>query len=57
MRSQPQLRNDKHFMKPEDAKTSRLLICMGEKARDVYHTFTFETEDDAMKLQPVTDKF
>ena len=39
--------------KPEDVKTSRLLTCIGEKARDIYYTFTFEAEDDAMKLQPV----
>ena len=43
--------------KLEDVKTSRLLTCIGEKARDVYYTFTFEAEDDAMKLQPVIDKF
>ena len=43
--------------KPEDVKTSRLLTCIGEKARDVYYMFTFEAEDDAMKLQPVIDKF
>ena len=43
--------------KPEDVKTSRLLTCTGEKARDVYYTFTFEAEDDAMKLQPVIHKF
>ena len=38
-------------------KTSRLLTCIGEKARDVYYTFTFDAEDDAMKLQHVIDKF
>ena len=27
------------------------------KARDVYYTFTFKAEDDAMELQPVIDKF
>ena len=42
--------------KPEDVKTSGLLTCVGEKARHVYYTFTFEAEDDATKLQHVIDK-
>ena len=41
--------------KPEDV--ARLLTYIGEKARDAYYTFTFVAEEDAMKLQPVTDKF
>ena len=43
--------------KPQGVKTLKLLTYVGEKARDVYYTFTFEAEDDAMKLQPATDKF
>ena len=38
-------------------KTSRLLTTIGEKARDVYYTFTFATEGDDIKLDPVTAKF
>ena len=30
--------------KGDDVKTSRLLTTIGEKARDVYYTFTFATE-------------
>ena len=43
--------------KGDDVKTSRLLTTMGEKARDVYYTFTFATEGDDMKLNPVIAKF
>ena len=43
--------------KGEDVKTSRLLTTIGEKARDVYYTFTFATEGDDMKLDPVIAKF
>ena len=43
--------------KGDDVKTSRLLTTIGEKARDVYYTFTFATEGDDMKLDPVIAKF
>lgn len=42
--------------KDEDVKTSRLLTAIGEKARDINYTFTFEEEDE-MKLAPVMTKF
>ena len=38
-------------------RTSRLLTTIGEKARDIYYTFTFEEEGDEMKLAPVLAKF
>ena len=43
--------------KPEDVKTSRLLSCIGEKARDIYYTFQFENDDDSVTLEPVMAKF
>ena len=43
--------------KDEDVKTSRLLTTIGEKARDIYYTFTFAEEGDNMKLTPVMAKF
>ena len=43
--------------KDEDVKTSRLLTTIGERAREIYYTFTFENEDDGMKLEPVLEKF
>ena len=36
--------------KPDDVKTCRLLSAIGPKAREIYYTFTFEEEDDAMKF-------
>ena len=39
--------------KGDEVKISRLLTTIGEKARDVYYTFTFATERDDMKLDPV----
>ena len=32
--------------KPEDAKTSILLSCISEKAKEIYYTFVFENEED-----------
>ena len=43
--------------KDEDVKTSRLLTTIGERAREIYYTFTFENEEDGMKLEPVLRKF
>ena len=43
--------------KGEDVKTSMLLTTIGERAREIYYTFTFANEDDAMKLDPVVAKF
>ena len=43
--------------KSDAVKTSRLLTAIGDKARDVYFTFTFDDEDDNMKLKKVIEKF
>ena len=43
--------------KDEDVKTSRLLTAIGERAREIYYTFTFADAADAMKLEPVIAKF
>ena len=38
-------------------KTSLLLICIGQKGREIYETLTFPSADDVMKLEPVLNKF
>ena len=38
-------------------KTSRPLTTIGERAREIYYTFTFAEEEDSMKLAPVIAKF
>ena len=43
--------------KLSEAKTSHLLTVVGEKATDVYYTFTFDDEEDLMKLDIVQKKF
>ena len=43
--------------KPDDVKTYRLLSAIGPKAREIYYTFTFEEEDDAMKFDNVIERF
>ena len=43
--------------KSNEVKSSRLLTAVGEKARDVYYTFTFDNEEDSMKLDVVLKKF
>ena len=43
--------------KEDNVKISRLLTTIGEKARDIYYTFTFASEGDDMKLEPVIAKF
>ena len=43
--------------KSNEVKTSRPLKAIGEKARDVYYTFTFDNEKDSMKLDVVLKKF
>ena len=43
--------------KPDDVKTCRLLSGIGPKAREIYYTFTFEEEDDAMKFDNVIERF
>ena len=44
--------------KPDAVKTSRLLTAIGEKGREVYHTFTFTDEAEAMEYySTVLQKF
>ena len=43
--------------KSNKVKTSRLLTTVGEKGSDVYYTFTFDNEEDSMKLDVVLKKF
>ena len=43
--------------KSEKIKSSILLTCIGEKGREIYSTFTFDEEDDKMKLQKILEKF
>ena len=43
--------------KSDAVKTSRLLTAIGNKARDIYYTFTFDAEGDNMKLKKVIEKF
>ena len=38
-------------------KTSTLLTCIGKKGIDIYDTFTFNTEEDKLKLDVVLQKF
>ena len=34
-----------------------LLTCIGQKGRENYETFTFDSADDEIKLKPVLNKF
>ena len=43
--------------KPDDVITCQLLSAIGPKAREIYYTFTFEEEDDAMKFDDVIECF
>ena len=43
--------------KPDAVKTSRLLTAIGEKGREVYYTFTFTDETEAMEYFTVLQKF
>ena len=43
--------------KSNEVKTSRPLKAIGNKARDVYYTFTFDNEKDSTKLDIVLKKF
>ena len=43
--------------KPVAVKTSRLLIAIREKGREVYYVFTFANDDNAMKYSKVIEKF
>ena len=43
--------------KDDKIKTSMLLTCIGQKSREIYETFTFDSADDQMTLEPVLNKF
>ena len=43
--------------KPDAVKISRLLTALGEKGRQVYYTFTFTNNTEAMKYDAVLQKF
>ena len=34
-----------------------LLTCMGQRGREIYEIFTFDSADDQMTLEPVLNKF
>ena len=43
--------------KAEQVKTSLLLHCIGERAREVYNSFTFQSEADSMNYTKVLEQF
>ena len=43
--------------KPDAVKTSRLLTALGDKGREVYYTFTFTDDTEAMNYDTVLQKF
>ena len=43
--------------KPDVVKTSRLLTALSEKGCEVYYTFTFTNDTEAMKYDTVLQKF
>ena len=43
--------------KDDKINTSMLLTCIGQKGREIYETFTFDSANDEMKLEPVLNAF
>ena len=43
--------------KSDKIKSSVLLHCIGEKGREIYNCFTFESNDDKMKFSKILEKF
>ena len=43
--------------KDDKIKTAMLLTFIGQKGREIYKTFTFNSADDEIKLEPVLNKF
>ena len=43
--------------KSDKIKLSILLHCIGEKGREIYNCFTFESNDDKMKFSKILEKF
>ena len=42
---------------PDNLKSSLLLHCIGERAREVYNTLNFSTTADLMKLEKIMEQF
>ena len=40
----------------DEIKFPILLACIKQKGREIYETFTFNSADDEMKLEPVLNK-
>ena len=40
----------------DEIKFPVLLACIKQKGREIYETFTFNSADDEMKLEPVLNK-
>ena len=43
--------------KAEQVKTGLLLHCIGERAREVYNSFTFQSEADSMNYTKAVERF
>ena len=43
--------------KADKIKSSIFLTCIGVKGREVYSTFTFESEDDKLKIKKIIERF
>ena len=43
--------------KSDKIKSSILLHCIGQKGREIYDCFTFESNDDKMKFSKILEKF
>ena len=47
----------KYDEKPDNVKSSLLLDCISERAREVCNTFKFSTTADSMKLETIIEQF
>ena len=43
--------------KADKIKTSTLLSCIGQRSRDIYYNFVFESDEDSMKYDTVIERF
>ena len=41
----------------DKVKASIFLTCIGKKGREIYNTFTFDSDGDNMKLDKIIEKF
>ena len=46
-----------HDDKADNVKASLLIHCIGDKAREIYDTLTFDADGDDMKLDKILEKF